>query len=444
MERGVRRAGRRTHRGKATAPNGAVAPNPLAREGAAADAAVAERRRRTTSRRELARNPRFEQVSPEVGELDEAAVDDGLVDDPDETLALLADLAGATDRRAARAGPPARRTVVPRSRPARAGACARRRQDQRAALRPDGGDLDLDASFDAIAEARAGGVAVDAERSARPVVGHARHRAVPAGRSQRIDGWQAAGDRSGGRGGRRLAQRGELQRAGVRQGRRRREEPGRRQGCASVSSTTCWRCAATAPPISPAPCARPATSWAAAERRARSPSCSATAGRRSTATSVAAASSLPRSSWSRPSDGLRRGVRLRAADRRADRHRRRAVVRRRGAGVGARTLISTRPRRRARWPTSGRSIAARCQQWPARVVAPACVLGGTEVIADGTGDFRRRGLGCGRRRAGGCVGSSGLELLIGRLRQAAPALGRCRGSPACSSSPCARSALPRR
>ena len=35
-------------------------------------------RKRTTSRRELARNPRFEQISPDVGELDEAAVDEAL------------------------------------------------------------------------------------------------------------------------------------------------------------------------------------------------------------------------------------------------------------------------------------------------------------------------------------------------------------------------------
>ena len=41
------------------------------REGAAADDAVAESSRRTASRRELARHQRFEQVSPEVGRLDE-------------------------------------------------------------------------------------------------------------------------------------------------------------------------------------------------------------------------------------------------------------------------------------------------------------------------------------------------------------------------------------
>ena len=64
------------------------------KEGDEADAEVAQNQKRTTSRRDLARNPRFEQVSPEVGELDEEAVDEGLRDDPDETLAMLADQIG--------------------------------------------------------------------------------------------------------------------------------------------------------------------------------------------------------------------------------------------------------------------------------------------------------------------------------------------------------------
>lgn len=112
----------------------------------------------------MARNPRFEQVSPEVGELDAAAVEEGLVDDPDQMLALLADLAGATDQRLrevarrlaarlfldlARRGPSARRSIG---------------KIIEQPYRPDGGDLDIDASFDAIAEAVAAGVAVDAER----------------------------------------------------------------------------------------------------------------------------------------------------------------------------------------------------------------------------------------------------------------------------------------
>jgi Mg-chelatase subunit ChlD len=112
----------------------------------------------------LAHHPRFAQVSPEVGELDEAMVEEGMVDDPDETLALLADLAGATDQSLrdlarrlaarlfldlARRGPSARRGTG-------------RIVEQ--AYRPDVGDLDLDASLDAIAEAAAAGVAVDVER----------------------------------------------------------------------------------------------------------------------------------------------------------------------------------------------------------------------------------------------------------------------------------------
>lgn len=103
-------------------------------------------------------------MSPEVGELDEAAVEAGLLDDPDEMLSLLADLAGATDQRLrdatrrlsarlfldlARRGPTARRGVgklIEQS------------------YRPDGGDLDIDASFDSIVEAAARRAAVDVER----------------------------------------------------------------------------------------------------------------------------------------------------------------------------------------------------------------------------------------------------------------------------------------
>ena len=51
------------------------------KEGAAADAAVQEAAKRTTSRREMSRgHSRFEQVSPEVGELDESAFDRAMRD----------------------------------------------------------------------------------------------------------------------------------------------------------------------------------------------------------------------------------------------------------------------------------------------------------------------------------------------------------------------------
>ncbi len=87
-----------------------------------------------------------------------------MVDDPDEMLAMLADLAGATDQRLrdlarrlaarlfldlARRGPTVRRGIG-------------RIVEQ--PYRPDGGDLDLDASFGEIVEAAAAGAAVNAER----------------------------------------------------------------------------------------------------------------------------------------------------------------------------------------------------------------------------------------------------------------------------------------
>jgi Mg-chelatase subunit ChlD len=125
---------------------------------------IARSPRRTTSRRQLARHQRFEQVSPEVGELDETAVSEGLVDDPDEMLALLADLAGATDqglrRLARRLAAQLFLDVARRGLPARPGIAKLTEQP----YRPDGGDLDLDASFDAITDAAAAGIAVDAER----------------------------------------------------------------------------------------------------------------------------------------------------------------------------------------------------------------------------------------------------------------------------------------
>jgi len=161
------------------------------KEGDDADAEVAQNQKRTTSRRDLARNPRFEQVSPEVGELDEDAVDDAMRDDPDETLAMMADLVGATDQKlrelakrlagrlfldVARRGPVRPRGVgLLRDLP----------------YTPDGGDLDVDASMEAIVEGRAGGI--DASRL-------------------RVRGWVKPGtalcllvDRSGSMGGKPLA-----------------------------------------------------------------------------------------------------------------------------------------------------------------------------------------------------------------------------------------------
>ena len=96
-----------------------------------------------------------------MGELDEAAVEEAMSEDPDEMLAMLADLTGATDPKLrelarrlagrlfldlARRGPAQPRGVG-------------RLETQR--YRPDVGDLDLDASLDEVLTARASRIAVD-------------------------------------------------------------------------------------------------------------------------------------------------------------------------------------------------------------------------------------------------------------------------------------------
>lgn len=122
---------------------------------------MSDAQRRTTSRRELAWHQRFEQISPEVGELDEEAFDEAMAEDPDETLALLADLTSATD--------PALRALARRlagrlmldisrrgtARPKGIGRLERQK------YRPDRGDLDLEASLDAVSESRASGLPPD-------------------------------------------------------------------------------------------------------------------------------------------------------------------------------------------------------------------------------------------------------------------------------------------
>ena len=163
------------------------------REGAAADQAVAESARRTASRRELARHEHFDRVSPEVGRLDEEAFQRLMEADPDAALALLADLTRATDPRLRElARRLAGRIIVDVSRRGRA-------RDRGVGkiltqpFRPDGGDLDLDASFDALAEAKAS-------------------RGVPDTEQLRVRGWRKPAtalclvvDRSGSMGGRPLA-----------------------------------------------------------------------------------------------------------------------------------------------------------------------------------------------------------------------------------------------
>jgi Mg-chelatase subunit ChlD len=134
---------------------------PQTKEGDEAEEEVARARRKTTSRRALERNPNFEEISPEVGELDEEALESSMEDDPDDTLALLADLTGATDQKLRDL---ARRLAgklfldIARRGPARPRGVGQLRTQR---YRPDGGDLDVDASIDALVASRAGDVAID-------------------------------------------------------------------------------------------------------------------------------------------------------------------------------------------------------------------------------------------------------------------------------------------
>jgi Mg-chelatase subunit ChlD len=133
------------------------------KEGEAADRAVRESERRTMTRRELARHEQFEMVSPELGELDEDAFDEAMGDDPDAAMSMLADLTGATDERLrALARRLAGRIVIDL---ARDGRVSRRGIGRLATVpyRPGAGDIDLDASLEPIAHARATGGALVAD-----------------------------------------------------------------------------------------------------------------------------------------------------------------------------------------------------------------------------------------------------------------------------------------
>jgi Mg-chelatase subunit ChlD len=124
---------------------------------------VAAAARRTISRRDLARHEGFARVSPEVGVIDPDALDSLLADDPDATLSLLADLNGATDERLRRLAHELSARVVVDI--ARSGASGRPGVDRlvRAPLDRREGDLDLDASLDAIVHGRRSGIAARPE-----------------------------------------------------------------------------------------------------------------------------------------------------------------------------------------------------------------------------------------------------------------------------------------
>ncbi len=103
-------------------------------------------------------------MSPDVGQLDEAVFDELMAQDADEAMAMLADMTRATDailRELARrlAG----RLMLDVARRGRSRPRGVRRIES-APYEPDAGDLDIDASAEAIVEAQAAGAAIDPER----------------------------------------------------------------------------------------------------------------------------------------------------------------------------------------------------------------------------------------------------------------------------------------
>ena len=102
-------------------------------------------------------------MSPEVGVIDEDALDSSMDENPDETLALLADLTGATDpklRELARQLAGQLFLELARRGPSTPRGVGRLHTQPYA---PDRGDIDIDASLDTIVEARAARSAVDPE-----------------------------------------------------------------------------------------------------------------------------------------------------------------------------------------------------------------------------------------------------------------------------------------
>lgn len=106
--------------------------------------------RRTSGRSELSRHPGLEKLSPQVGELDAAAVQDELNRDPDATLELLAAMTRATDEQLrAKARRLAASLLLPVAPP--------QREDPygtgRLVTRPEQSlDLDLDATLERLTE----------------------------------------------------------------------------------------------------------------------------------------------------------------------------------------------------------------------------------------------------------------------------------------------------
>ena len=196
---------------------------------------------RTVGRHELARHPRFAEISPEAGMLDEEAMSRALAGDP-SAFELLALMTTATDERLraaairlsaqivldrARAGRPAMHGTS-RLRPARGAT---------------DGDLDLDASIDGISAARS-----RAGRARRPdhrALGPAAYRLRGRGRPVRIDERRPAG-RGGDRRRRvRAARPAGARRVVLRRDRRGDQAPGQRHRARGGGRAAAEACAAT-------------------------------------------------------------------------------------------------------------------------------------------------------------------------------------------------------
>lgn len=113
-----------------------------------------DERRRTISRRDLERQEGFTEVSPQLGELNDEVFDELMADDPDAALDLLARMAQATDANLSRLSRLlAGRLVLDL---ARTGQARSRGIGRLTTVRADlaSGDIDLDASIDALVTAR--------------------------------------------------------------------------------------------------------------------------------------------------------------------------------------------------------------------------------------------------------------------------------------------------
>lgn len=129
------------------------------KEGPAAEQAIADARRRTTPRSQLAHRESFQRLSPDAGVLDDQAFSDDMTTDPDLALSSLVDAHGSSD--------PGLRELVKRLAGRVVLDLARGDHEPRRGIDKlqrgpwaEGADLDLDASLLSVAEAKAAGRAV--------------------------------------------------------------------------------------------------------------------------------------------------------------------------------------------------------------------------------------------------------------------------------------------